>query len=154
MGQIIARSLIWGAKFGTIVASATALVLWWYWGSQAGGQPGIALMALIFWVPSMAILGGAFAIALFGVVGVVMSLHPLRLEPSPISYAVLASLLSCGLYLPWAAGGLNGLHALWVRGGLHAVLHGDFGKNDSGFVLLLPIVIAGLLVGWKVRNQE
>jgi hypothetical protein len=156
MGRIIAASILQGAVFGTLVATVTAFVLWCYWGSQSGGQPGIALMALIFWVPAIAIFGGVFATALFGVVGMIMSLRPFGLEPSAISYALLGSLLAYGILILYAAGGwFNGVHALWHGGGLRAVLHGAQGFND-GFVRLLlpPIVIAGLLVGRKVRAQQ
>lgn len=155
MGRIVTGSIMWGAVFGGIMALATALGLWCYWGAQGGGQPGVTLAALIFWVPSMAFIGGVVATVLFGVVGVIMALRPLGLEPSPISYAVLGSLLAYGLFILWEAGGLNGLHALWVGGGLHAVLHGPQGRNDVFVpILLLPTVITGLLIGWKVRAQQ
>ena len=156
MGRIIAGSITWGAIFGTIAATVTALVMWCYWGSQPGGQHGIMLMALIMWVPAMMIMGGVGATALFGVVGVIASLlRPLGLQPSSISYAVVSGLLAYGLVIVGAAGGIREVHAGWVGSGLQGVLHGHWGSTDYLVrIFLPPTVIAGLLVGWKVRTLQ
>lgn len=71
-----------------------------------------------------------------------MSFSPERIEASPLSYAVLSSLLSLGIIiLPFAS---------WVAGGLLRAVQGAQGTYLLLPAGLLPVAIAGLLTGWKM----
>ncbi len=88
--------------------------------------------------------GGGAAAVLFGVVAVIVSFNPGRIEASPLSYAVLGGLLSLGIIiLPFAA---------WVAGGLLRALQEAQGTYLLLPSSLLPVAIAGLLTGWKVQS--
>ena len=144
MSNIVVRSAGWGAIFGAIAAFASGLCLAIFWSTERTGHTGDFAMLMALWVPPVAIVGGGAAAVLFGVVAVIVSFSPGRIEASPLSYAVLGSLLSLGLViLPFAT---------WVAGGLFRALQGAQGTYlllPSG---LLPVAIAGLLTGWKVRS--
>src|SRR5262249_42429807 len=82
--------------------------------------------------------GAVAGAVLFGVVGVIVRFGPGRLAPSPLSYAVLSSLL-------WGAGGW--LLALRLPQGA---------QGDHSVLLygILAVAIAGLLTGAVVRSQQ
>jgi hypothetical protein len=98
---------------------------------------------VILWVPPVVILGACAGAVLFGFVAVIVIFSPVRMEASPLSYAVLGSLLSLGIIIPFAA---------WMAGGYLRALHGAQGTYLLLPYVLLPLVIAGLLTGSKVRS--
>src|SRR5262245_55791023 len=105
---LIGRSILWGAIFGAIAAFVTGVGLAIYWSPGRGGDFA-ALM--ILWVPPVAIMGGGAAAVLFGVVGLIASLTLGWIKPSPLSYAILGSLLALGVvilpFATWVAGSLD-----------------------------------------------
>jgi hypothetical protein len=141
MGNTIGRSIGWGALFGTIAAFTTASCMSYFWAS-ASGHPGELTTLMVFWVPPMTIMGGVAATVLFGVVGAIMSFRPAGIEPSPLSYSVLGSLLALGIViLPFGS---------WVAGGLLRALQGAQGTYLLLPTGLLPVAIVGLFTGWRV----
>ena len=121
MSNIVARSAGWGAIFGAIAAFASGLCLAIFWSTERTGHTGDFAMLMALWVPPVAIVGGGAAAVLFGVVAVIASFSLGRIETSPLSYAVLGSLLSLGLViLPFAT---------WVAGGLFRALPGAQGMR-------------------------
>ena len=101
---------------------------------------------MVLWVPPVIIMGAGAAAVLFALIAVIVSLSLGRIEASPVSYTVLGSLLSLGIIiLPFAS---------WVAGGLLRALHGAQGTYLLLPAGLLPVAIAGLLTGWKVRPQR
>jgi hypothetical protein len=144
MGNMIGASIRWGAFFGTIAAFTTALILTCYW--CLNGSPNLLIMGMVFWVPPMTLLGGIAATVVFGLVGTIMSFRPVGLEPSPIGYAIFGSILTYGLViLPFSS---------WVAGGLYRALQGAQGTDWLRPAVLLPVAIAGLLTGGKVRAER
>lgn len=145
MGNIIGRSIGCGALYGTIAAFTSALCQSLFWASKSGDPNGLPML-MIFWVPPMTILGGAAATVLFGVVGVIISFHPAGIKPSPLSFAVLGSLLALGaVILPFAS---------WIAGGLLRAIQGAQGVYFLLPTCLLPVTIAGLFIGWRVGVQR
>ena len=123
MNNIVGRSAGWGAIFGAAAAFASGLCLAIFWSTARTGHAGDFTTLMILWVPPVAIMGGGAAAVLFGVVAVIVNFSPGRIEASPISYAVLGSLLSLGIIiLPFAS---------WVAGGLHRALQGAQGASVS-----------------------
>jgi hypothetical protein len=144
MNNIVGRSAGWGAIFGAAAAFASGLCLAIFWSTARTGHAGDFTTLMILWVPPVAIMGAGAAAVLFGVVAVIVSFSPGRIEASPISYAVLGSLLSLGIIiLPFAS---------WVAGGLHRALQGAQGTYLLLPTALLPVAIAGFLTGWMVRS--
>jgi len=144
MSNIVGRSAVWGAIFGVTVAFATGFCLAIFWSTARTGHAGDFVTLMILWVPPVAIMGGGAAAILFGVVAAIVSFSPGRIEASPLSYAVLGSLLSLGIIiLPFAT---------WVAGGLLRALQGAQGTYLLLPAGLLPVAIAGLLTGWMVRS--
>jgi hypothetical protein len=75
-----------------------------------------------------------------------MSFRPAGIEPSPLSYAVLGSLLALGIViLPFGS---------WVAGGLLRALQGA----QWTYLLLptgpLPVAIAGLFTRWRMDRSD
>jgi hypothetical protein len=146
MGNTIGRSIGWGALFGTIAAFTTASCMSYFWASAKTGHPGDLLTLMVLWVPPVTIMGGVAATVLFAVVGAIMSFRPAGIEPSPLSYAVLGSLLALGIViLPFGS---------WVAGGLLRALQGAQGTYLLLPTGLLPVAIAGLFTGWRVGSQR
>ena len=115
-----------------------------FWSTEKTGHAGDFAALMILWVSPVAITGAGASAVLFGVVAVIVSFSPGRIEASPISYSVLGSFLSLGIIiLPFAT---------WVAGGLHRALQGAQGTYLLLPTALLPVAIAGLLTGWMVRS--
>ena len=146
MSNIVGRSAGWGAVFGATAAFATGLGLAIFWSTSKTGHASDFTALMVLWVPPVIIMGAGAAAVLFALVAVIVSLSLGRIEASPVSYAVLGSLLSLGIIiLPFAS---------WVAGGLLRALHGAQGTYLLLPAGLLPVAIAGLLTGWKVRPQR
>jgi len=144
MSNLVGRSAGWGAIFGAAAAFASGSCAAIFWSTGRTGHAGDFATLMILWVPPVVIMAAGAAAVLFGVVAAIVSVSAGRIEASPVSYAVLGSLLSLGIViLPFAA---------WVAGGLHRALQGA-----QGVYLLLPmapVAIAGLLTGWMVRSAR
>jgi hypothetical protein len=136
---IVGPSIGWGTVFGAAIAFAILFCLVWSYtgGKTANGDFGL-LMGLGE-IP-MVIIGGTVGAIVFGVVGVIVRFGPVRLAASPLSYAVLGSLV-------WGA-------LCWPRA-LNVSQEGAAAATKAAYLLmlygLLPIAIAGLLVGAAVR---
>jgi hypothetical protein len=141
MGAIISRSIGWGALFGTIAAFASASCLSLFWAAQSQ-HTGELTTLMILWVPAVTMMGGTAATVLFGVAGAILAFKPGGIRPSAFSFAVLGSLLALGaVILPFAS---------WVAGGWLRAIQGAQGVYLLLPVGLLPVIIAGLFVGWRV----
>ena len=146
MSHTIGRSVAWGGIFGAIATFATGFCLAIFWSRARTGHPDHFATLMILWVPPVTIMGGGAAAVLFGVVGAILRLSPGRFEPSPLSYAVLGSLLALAIViLPFAS---------WVAGGLLRALQGGQGVHLLLPAGLLPVAITGLLTGWMVRPRR
>ena len=139
MNDLVGRSIGWGAVFGAMGSFATASCYLLFWMAKGGYHVEYG-MAMIFWLPAMAIMGCIGGAVLFGVVGAIMRFYPRGMASSPLSYAVLGTLLALGIALTY---GLReqGLHLYFMEFVLP--------RGDHPGVLWAPI--AGLLIGWKVR---
>ena len=143
MSNIVGRSAGGGAIFGAIAAFASGSCAAISWSTARTGHAGDFAALMILWVPPVVIMGAGAAAVLFAVVAVIVGFSSGRIEASPVSYAVLGSLLSLGIIiLPFAS---------WVAGGLHRALQGAQGVYLLLPTALLPVAIAGLLTGWMVR---
>jgi hypothetical protein len=101
---------------------------------------------MILWVPAATIMGGIAAAVLFAMVGAIVSLRPAGIGPSPLSYAVLGSLLALAVViLPFGS---------WVAGGVLRALQGAQGTYLLLPTGLLPVAIVGLFTGWRVESQR
>ena len=146
MGNTIGRSIGWGALSGAIAAFTTASCLSYSWASAKTGHPGDLIVLMVLWVPPVTIMGSLAATVLFAAVGAIVSFRPAGIEPSPLSYAVLGSLLALGIViLPFGS---------WVAGGLLRALQGAQGTYLLLPTGLLPVAIAGLFTGWRVGLQR
>jgi hypothetical protein len=148
---IVGPSFGWGTLFGALVAFA---ILFYLISSFAGARTAngdFALLMGLAYIP-VVIIGGAVGAAVFGVVGVIVRFGPGRLAASPLSYAVLGSLVwvaACWLRaLNVPRGGAEGGYLL-----MHMVLLQ--GGPEGAYLLtlygLLPVAIAGALTGAAVR---
>jgi hypothetical protein len=109
------------------------------------GHIGEFVTLMILWVPPVTIMGAGAAAVLFGVVALILSLVPGKIEASPFSFAVLGSLLALIIViLPFAS---------WVAGGLPRALKGAQGVCLLLPSALLPVAFTGLLTGWMVRAR-
>jgi hypothetical protein len=145
MGNIVGRSILWGAIFGATAAFVASSCLSIVWSTGRTGHPGDLVTLMILWVPPVTIMGGAAAAVLFGVVAMIVGFSPTRIEASPLSYAALGSLLSLGIILPFAT---------WVANGFLRALQGAQGTYILLPFGLLPVAIAGLLTGWMVQSAR
>ena len=146
MGNTIGKSFGWGALFGTIAAFTTASCMSYFWATGKTGGPGQLLTLMILWVPAATIMGGIAAAVLFAMVGAIVSLRPAGIGPSPLSYAVVGSLLALAVViLPFSS---------WVAGGVLRALQGAQGTYLLLPTGLLPVAIVGLFTGWRVESQR
>jgi hypothetical protein len=146
MSNLVGRSVGWGAIFGAAAAFASGSCASIFWSTGRTGHAGDFAALMILWVPPVVIMGAVAAAVLFGVVAVIVSFSSGRIEASPVSYAILGSLLSLAIViLPFAS---------WVAGGLHRALQGAQGVYLLLPTALLPVAIAGLLTGWMVRTAR
>jgi hypothetical protein len=148
---IVGPSILWGTVFGAVIAFGILYCI--VASSGARVQNGdFGLLLGLGSVPMVGI-GGTVGAVVFGVVGVIVRFGPLRLAASPLSYAVLGSLVwgaACwvrALDVPrgGATGGYLLMHIALLAGGAEAahwlMLYG------------LPLVaIAGLLTGSLVKS--
>jgi hypothetical protein len=146
MGKTIGKSFGWGALFGTIGAFTMASCMSYFWATGKTGGPGQLLTLMVLWVPAATIMGGIAAAVLFAMVGAIVSLRPAGIGPSPLSYAVVGSLLALGVViLPFGS---------WVAGGVLRALQGAQGTYLLLPTGLLPVAIVGLFTGWRVESQR
>ena len=143
MGDMISRSIGWGALFGATAFSITGS---WYALHEASmsHHPGELVLTMPLYVLCGAMMGGPAAAALFGVVGTIMSYEPAGIRPSAFSFAVVGSLVMLGaVILPFAS---------WIAGGWLPAIRGAQNVYALLPVLLLPTAMTGFLVGWKVEE--
>jgi hypothetical protein len=142
MGKTIGKSFGWGALFGSIAAFTTASCMSYFWATGKTGGPGHLVTLMILWVPPVTIMGGIAAAVLFAMVGAIVGLAGIR--PSPLSYAVLSSLLALAVViLPFGS---------WLAGGVLRALQGAQGTYLLLPTGLLPVAIVGLFTGWRVES--
>jgi hypothetical protein len=102
-------------------------------------------MLLVLFVPVVTLVGGLAGGVLFWLVGLLVAFSRQRIEASALSYSLLGSILSLGVIVPFAS---------WVAGGILPALEGRQGVYMLLPTGLLPVAIAGCLVGAKVASQE
>lgn len=140
---MIGRSFSWGLPFGGLASLAVAICLTLGW--SAPSQPGSLIMMLVMFVPAVTLMGGLAGGFLFGFVGIIVSFSRQRIEASSLSYALIGSVLSLGVIVPFAS---------WIAGGILAALQGRQGVYLLLPTGLLPVAIAGSLVGQKIASEE
>lgn len=138
---MISRSSNWGLLFGGLASLVVACCLTLAWSRE----PGSFVMLLVMFVPAVTIMGGLAGGFLFGIVGTIIALGRHRIEASPLSYALLGGLVSLGVLVPYAS---------WIAGGILPALQGRQGVYVLLPTGLLPVMIAGLLVGSKVASEQ
>ena len=138
---MISSSFSWGLAFGGLASLAVAICLTLGWSAQ----PGSLFTLLVMFVPAVVLMGGLAGGLLFGLVGIIVSFSRQRIEASSLSYALMGSVLSLGVIVPFAS---------WMAGGIHAALQGRQGVYLLLPIGLLPVAVAGSLVGWKVASEE
>jgi len=144
MVEYISRAAGNGAKYTGVMALIAAFGQSLSW-EGAGQHPGGMLMLLLGFVPALACLGAIAGCGIFAVSGLIVYQSGRSRTDGILAYAILGGLLSLLLLLPFSS---------WVAGGIAPALRGAKGTYLVLFPGLLVAIVAGALVGWRLKPKS
>ena len=135
-GTMIGKSFNWGFVFGGIVSIIAFVV-----DSVLSSQPGHWVWVLAIG-PMLFGGGGLLGGLVFGAAGIIVTTidHPF-IKASPVSYAIFGGILP-----------LVALTASHGAGRFLSIVEFHYVIRETLLPVLLPAVVTGVLVGWKVSD--